>query len=102
MEKKLSYGFFLPRKLSNDSERRAQVSTSFSLQSTIPGFTLFNYNKSHFVEEVLLQPKNEIVAVPKIEIKWDWVSDVHVYIDSDAVIWFWQYFHVRARQTSEN
>ena len=33
--------FVLPRKLSNDSERRAQVSTSFSLQSTIAGFTLF-------------------------------------------------------------
>ena len=30
---------FLPRKLSNDSERRAQVYTSF--QSTIAGFTLF-------------------------------------------------------------
>ena len=27
MGQKLSYGFFLPRKLSNDSERRAQVLT---------------------------------------------------------------------------
>ena len=41
-QKKLSYDFVLPRKLSNDSERRAQVSTSFSLQSSIVGFTLFN------------------------------------------------------------
>ena len=34
-----------------------------------------------------------MVAFPKIEIKWDWVSDVHVYTKSDAVIWFWQYFY---------
>ena len=34
--------------------------------------------------------------------KWNWVSDVHVYIKSDAVIWFWQYCHLRTRQTSEN
>ena len=26
------------------------------------------------------------MAFPKIEIKWDWVSDVHVYIKSDGVI----------------
>ena len=43
-----------------------------------------------------------MVAFPKIEIKWDWVSDVHVYINPDAVIWFWKYCHVRTRQTSEN
>ena len=41
------------------------------------------------------------MAFHKIEIKRDWVSDVHVYIKSDAVIWFWQYCHVRTRQTSE-
>ena len=56
--------------------------------------------KSRFVEEVLSQPKSEVVAFPKIEMKWDWVSDVHVYIKSDAVIWFWHYCHVRTRQTS--
>ena len=39
---------------------------------------------------------------PKIEIQWDWVSDVQVYIMSDAVIWFRRYCHVRTRQTSEN
>ena len=43
-----------------------------------------------------------MVAFPKIEIKWDWIYDVHIYIKSDAVIWFWQYCHVRTRQTSEN
>ena len=41
------------------------------------------------------------MAFHKIEIKRDWVSDVHVYIKSDAVIWFWQYCHVRTRQKSE-
>ena len=55
-----------------------------------------------FAEDVLFYPKNEVMAFPKIEIKWDWVSDVHVYIKSDAVIWFWQYCHLRTRQTSEN
>ena len=39
-EKKLSYKFFLPRKFSNESERRAQVSISFFLQLTIAGITL--------------------------------------------------------------
>ena len=39
-------------------------------------------------------PENEVTAYPKIQINWDWLSDVHVYIKSDAVIWFWWYFHV--------
>ena len=43
-----------------------------------------------------------MIAFPKIEIKWDWVSDVHVYTGSDAVIWFWHYCHVRTRQRSGN
>ena len=51
---------------------------------------------------MLFYPKNEVMAFPKIKIKWDWVSDVHVYIKSNAVIWFWRYCHVRTRQTSEN
>ena len=55
-----------------------------------------------FAEDVLFYPKNEVMAFPKIKIKWDWVSDVHVYIKSNAVIWFWRYCHVRTRQTSEN
>ena len=36
--------FFLPRKFSNDGERQAQVSTFFSLQLTIEGFTLLIQN----------------------------------------------------------
>ena len=47
--------------------------------------------KSCFVEDVLFYSKNEVMAFPKIEIKWDLVSDVHVYITFDTVIWFWQY-----------
>ena len=58
--------------------------------------------KSRFVDEVMFEPKNEVVAFPKIEKKLYWVSDVYVYIKSDAVIWFWQYCHVRTRRTSEN
>ena len=42
------------------------------------------------------------MAFPKIKIKWDWVSDVHVYIKSNALIWFWRYCHARTRQTSKN
>ena len=42
------------------------------------------------------------MTFPKIEIKWDSVSDVHVYIKSDVVILFWQYCHVRTCQTSGN
>ena len=57
---------------------------------------------SCFAEDVLFYLRNEVMAFPKIEIDWDWVSDVHVYVKSDAVIWFWQYCHVRTRQTSEN
>ena len=33
-----------------------------------------------FAEDVLFYPKNEVMAFPKIKIKWDWVSDVYVYI----------------------
>ena len=73
-------------------------------------FSLVNYRRvysihlknSCFAEEVLFYLKNEVMAFPKIEIDWDWVSDVHVYVKSDAVIWFWQYCHLRTRQTSEN
>ena len=57
---------------------------------------------SHFVEDVLFYPENGVMAFPKIEIKWDWVSDLHFYVKSDAVIWFWRCCHVRTRQTSEN
>ena len=51
---------------------------------------------------MLFYSKNEVMAFPKIKIKLDWVSDVHVYIKSSAVIWFWRYCHVWFRQTSKN
>ena len=58
-----------------------------SLFSQLSQDLLYSYKKSRFVGEVLF--RNEVVAFPKIEIKWDWVSDVHVYTKSDAVILFW-------------
>ena len=87
--------FVLPWKFSNDGERCAQVSIFF--------FSLVNYRrsysihlkKSRFAKDVLAYPKNEVMAFPKIEIKWVWVSDIHVYIKADAAIWLWRYCHVR-------
>ena len=70
--------FVLPRKFSNDSERRAQVSISFSLQLTIAGLTLFIYKKSRFVEVVLFYPKNEVIGFPKIEIN-EFVSAMFMF-----------------------
>ena len=35
------------------------------------------------------------MAFPNNEIKWDWVSDVHVYIKSNAVIRLWHHCRVR-------
>ena len=92
--------FVLPRKFSNDVERRAQVSTFFPLQLIIAGYTLFIWKI--FAEDVLFYSKNEVMAFPKIKIKWDWVSDVHVHMKSNAVIWFWRYYHVRTRQISKH
>ena len=100
-EKKLSNRFFLPRKFSNESERRAQVSTSFFLQLTIAGITLLIL-KNRALSKCFFYPDNEVMAFPKIEIKFDWVSNVHVDIKSDAIIWVWQFCHVRTLQTSEN
>ena len=71
---------------------------SFSLRRLY----FIHLKKSRFVEDVLFHPKKEVMAFIKIEIRWDRDSDVHVYIKSDAVIWFWRYCHVRTRQTSEN
>ena len=50
--------------------------------------------KSRLAEDVLVYPKNEVMAFPKVEIKWVWVSDIHVYIKADAAIWLWRYCHV--------
>ena len=74
------------------------LSFSFQLQ----GLHYSSKKKLRFVECLLFYPKNEVIAFPKIELQWDWVSDVHIYIKSDAVIWFWKHCHVRTRQTSEN
>ena len=91
----------MPSKFSNDSERREQVST---IQSSVNNRRTCStrLKKSRFVKDVLFHPKNEVIAFPEIEIKWYWIIDAPVFITSDAVIWFWQYFRVKTRQTSEN
>ena len=101
-EKKLSYVFCFAQNVFKWC-RTASASFYFFFSSV-------NYRRIYsvhlknlrFAEDVLFYPKNEVMAFPKIKIKWDWVSDVHVYIKSNAVIWFWRYCHVRTRQTSEN
>ena len=50
-----------------------------------------NFKKLRSVEVVLFYPENEVMAFPKIERKWYRVSNFHVHIKSDVVIWFWQY-----------
>ena len=80
------------------------VSKFFIILSSVnyrKAYVIHLKKKSCFVEDVLFYPKNEVMAFPKIKIKWDWVSDVHVYSKSNAVIWFWRYCHVRTRQTFE-
>ena len=62
--------FVLPRKFSNDVERREQVSTIFSLQ-LISQDLLCLFEKLRFAEDVLFYPKNQVMAFPKIKIKWD-------------------------------
>ena len=60
------------------SERKFQP---LSLFSQLSKDLLHSFlKKSRFIEEVLFQSENEVVAGPKIEIKWDWVSDVHVHV----------------------
>ena len=91
----------MPRKFSNDSERCQQVSIILSSVNYRKAYVI-HLKKSCFVEDVLFYPKNEVIAFTKLKIKWDRVSDVHVYIRSDAVIWLWKYRHVRTRQTFGN
>ena len=87
-EKKLSYVFCFFLKVFK-SWRTASASFYFFFYSV-------NYRRIYsihlknlrFAEDVLFYPKNEVMAFPKIKIKWDWVSDVHVYIKSNAIIWF--------------
>ena len=58
----------MPRKFSNDSERREQVSTILS-SVTKRRVYFIHLKKSRFVDDVLFCPKNEIMAFPNIEIK---------------------------------
>ena len=69
---------------SNDSERREQVSIALSSVNYRKVYSS-HLKKSHFIEDVFFYLKNEVMASPKIEITWDWVSDVYVYIKSYAV-----------------
>ena len=58
--------YVLPRKFSNDSERREQVSIIISsvIHSRV---YIIHLKKSRFVEDLSFYPKNEVVAFPKIE-----------------------------------
>ena len=85
-----------------NSERKFLPLSLFSEPSQDLLYLLYFKKKSRFVEEVLFCPKNELMAFSKIEMKWDWVSDVQVYIKFDAVIWFQQYCHLRTHQIIEN
>ena len=78
----------------NDSERREQVSTILCSAGYRKVY-IIHLKKSRFVEGLSFFPKNEVIAFPKIELLWDWVGDVYVYIKSDAAIWFWKYRHVK-------
>ena len=75
-EKKFFY--ILRIMFSNDSERCEQVSTILSSVSYRRVYLIY-YKKSRFIEDVLFYPNNGVMAFPKVEIIWDWVSDVHVY-----------------------
>ena len=59
--------FVLPRKFSNDGERRAQVST-FLTPVNYRRIYSIHLNNSRSAEDVLVYPKNEVMAFPKIEI----------------------------------
>ena len=78
--------YVLPWKFSNESWRREQV--SIILSSVDCRRVYFAHLKeSRFVEDALFYPNYEVGAFPKIEVKWDWVSDIHVYGKFEAVIW---------------
>ena len=62
--------YVLLGKFSNDRERREQVSIILS-SLNYRSVYFIHLIKSFFVEDVLFYPKNEVMAFPKIEIKWD-------------------------------
>ena len=68
--KKLSHGV-VPRKFSNDSERREKVSIILSSVNYLLSlkFYLNHLRKSRFVEDVLFYPQREEMASPKIDSK---------------------------------
>ena len=69
MEKKFSYGFCFAEKAFK-WQRTASASFYLFLSSVIyRRIYSVHLKKSRFVEELLFQPKNEVVAFPKIEIK---------------------------------
>ena len=47
------------------------LSSEFMFQLIIAGFTLFIWKNLRFAEDVMFYPKNELIAFPKIKIKWD-------------------------------
>ena len=61
---------------------------SYYLQLTVCRRVYFSHLKNlSFVEDVLFYPNDEEGAFNKIKVKWDWVSDIHVYSNIEAVIW---------------
>ena len=52
---------------------------SFTLQLTTAGFTLFIKKIALSSKMAVFTLRAEVMALPKIEIKWDQVSDVHDY-----------------------
>ena len=63
--------FVLPRKFLNEGERRAQVSTFFFSSVNCRRIYSIYLKNLRFAEDVLFYPKNEVMAFPKIKIKWD-------------------------------
>ena len=63
--------FVLPRKFSNDVERREQVSTFFFSSVNYRRIYSVHLKNLRFAEDVLFYPKNEVMVFLKIKIKWD-------------------------------
>ena len=63
--------FVLPGKFFNDVERRAQVSTFFFSSANYRRIYSIHLKNLLLAEDVLFYPKNEVMAFPKIKIKWD-------------------------------
>ena len=79
-EKKLSYVFCFAWKVFKWC--RTASASSYFFFSSVNYRRIYSIHSKNlcFAEDVLFYPKNEVIAFPKIKIKWDWVSDVYVYI----------------------